>query len=92
MVCYGIEQYGMIWRVMVRYYTIWYVQGIARYDTVCYMAWYGISYGVELWSNLFCICQVLALIAEQDVELKEQQISDIIRVVMMEKQAEEQAS
>ena len=70
---------------MVRYYTIWYVQGIARY---------GISYGVEveLWSNLFCIYQVLALIAEQDVELKEQQISDIIRVVMMEKQAEEQAS
>jgi hypothetical protein len=59
---------------------------------VCYMAWYGISYGVELWSNLFCIYQVLALIAEQDVELKEQQISDIIRVVMMEKQAEEQAS
>jgi hypothetical protein len=34
----------------------------------------------------------LALIAEQDVELKDEQISDIIRVVTMENQAEEQAS
>ena len=35
---------------------------------------------------------MLALIAEQDVELNEQQISDIIRVVTIEKQAEEEAS
>jgi hypothetical protein len=35
---------------------------------------------------------VLTLIAEQDVDLKEQQISDIIRVVTIEKQAEEQHS
>ena len=36
--------------------------------------------------------KVLALIAEQDVDLNEQQISDIIRVVTIEKQAEEEIS
>ena len=50
-----------------------------------------VSYKYCLLKTLLCH-QVLALIAEQDVELKEQQISDIIRVVTMEKQAEEQVS
>lgn len=39
--------------------------------------------------NVADLNKVLALIAEQDVDLKEKQISNIIQVVMTEKQAEE---